>query len=71
MLKKLAKGIEESKKEKERLLGDLEKLVSKVNEIEKKAFVVQENYKNTQKVLFLSLSVDFLSVSAFMSELLL
>lgn len=51
MLKKLVKGIEESKKEKERLHEDMEKLVSKVNEIEKKAFVVQENYKNTLELL--------------------
>lgn len=62
MLKKLAKGIGESKKEKERLDRDLEKVVSKVNEIEKKAFVVQENYKNTLEVLFSSLPVIFLSI---------
>lgn len=53
MLKKMAKGIEESKKEKERLLGEKENLLSTFNAIEQKAFIVQENYKKTQAVIHL------------------
>lgn len=53
MMKKLTKGIEESKKEKERLTEEREKLKANFKEIEQKAFVVQENYKRTQEVLFL------------------
>lgn len=51
MIKKLTKGIEDSKKEKESLLQDKEKLLSMFKEIEQKAFVVQENYKNTQQLI--------------------
>lgn len=56
MLKKLVKGIEESKKEKERLVAEKEKLLSVFKEIEQKAFTVQENYKKTQEVLYFILS---------------
>lgn len=52
MVKKLTKGIEDSKKEKERLTEEKEKLKTTFKEIEQKAFVVQENYKRTQEVLF-------------------
>lgn len=50
LLKKLTKGIEESKKESEKLLAEKEKMMSLFKEIEKKAFVVQEEYKKTQEV---------------------
>lgn len=50
MIKKLTKGIEDSKKEKERLIEEKEKMLNVFKEIEKKAFTVQENYNNTQKV---------------------
>lgn len=60
MRKKLTKGIEESKKEKERLVEQKEKMREIFKEIEQKAFTVQENYKNTQKVqLLFSRSVPF------------
>lgn len=52
MMKKLTKGIEESKKEKERLAEEKEKMKTTFKEIEQKAFAVQENYKKTQEVLF-------------------
>jgi structural maintenance of chromosome 4 len=52
MMKKLTKGIEDSKKEKERLTEEKEKLKGTFKEIEQKAFAVQENYKKTQEVLF-------------------
>lgn len=51
MMKKLTKGIEESKKEKERLAEEKEKSKEIFKEIEQKAFIVQENYKKTQEVL--------------------
>lgn len=51
-MKKLTKGIEESKREKERLIEEKEKLKGVFKEIEQKAFVVQENYKKTQEVLY-------------------
>lgn len=50
MIKKLLKGIEDSKKEKELLQQEKEKLNSTFKEIEQKAFAVQENYKKTQQV---------------------
>lgn len=50
MVKKLTKGIEESKKEKERIIEEKEKLHGMFKEIEQKAFTVQENYKKMQKV---------------------
>uniref|UniRef100_A0A2N9FRR7 Structural maintenance of chromosomes protein n=1 Tax=Fagus sylvatica TaxID=28930 RepID=A0A2N9FRR7_FAGSY len=51
MMKKLTKGIEESKKEKERLVEEKAKLQGIFKEIEQKAFTVQENYKQTQKLI--------------------
>ncbi|KAK3212684.1 hypothetical protein Dsin_017390 [Dipteronia sinensis] len=51
MIKKLTKGIEDSKKEKEQLLEEKEKMLSIFKEIEQKAFTVQENYNNTQKLI--------------------
>lgn len=53
MIKKLIKGIEDSRKEKERLVEEREKLRGIFKEIEEKAFAVQENYKKTQKVCFI------------------
>lgn len=50
MVKKLTKGIEESKKEKERLVTESENMSSKFKETEDKAFTVQDNYKKTQEV---------------------
>ena len=49
-MKKLTKGIEESKKEKEKLVEEKERMMSAFKEIEQKAFSVQENYKKTQEV---------------------
>ena len=49
---KLTKGIEESKKEKERLVEEKEKLRDIFKEIEQKAFTIQENYKKTHEVFF-------------------
>uniref|UniRef100_A0A1D1ZC69 Structural maintenance of chromosomes protein 4 n=1 Tax=Anthurium amnicola TaxID=1678845 RepID=A0A1D1ZC69_9ARAE len=51
MTKKLRKGIEDSKKEKEKYIEDKEKLMSTFKEIEQKAFKVQENYKKTQELI--------------------
>ncbi|KAH0699225.1 hypothetical protein KY284_013440 [Solanum tuberosum] len=51
MIKKLTKGIEESKKEKERLAAEKEKLLYTFKEIKQKAFVVKEDY-NTIHELF-------------------
>lgn len=50
MIKKLMKGIEESKKEKERLTEEKQSLLATFKEIEQKAFIVQENYNKTQEV---------------------
>lgn len=50
-VKKLTKGIEESKKEKEKNMEEKVKMMSVFKEIEQKAFLVQENYKKTQEVL--------------------
>lgn len=52
-IKKLTKGIEESKKEKERLLLEKQRLMSTFKDMEVKAFSVQENYKKTQEVYIL------------------
>lgn len=61
MVKKLTKGIEESKKEKERILEGKEKLRGIFKEIEQKAFTVQENYEKMQKVfIFLPLPCTIL-----------
>ncbi|MBA0739330.1 hypothetical protein Gogos_012614 [Gossypium gossypioides] len=51
MVKKLTKGIEESKKEKERIIEGKDKMHGMFKEIEQKAFVVQDNYKKMQKVI--------------------
>jgi heterodisulfide reductase subunit C len=53
-VKRLTKGIEESKKDREKLSAETEKMMSMFKEIEKKAFVVQEEYKKTQEVYVLS-----------------
>lgn len=53
MVKKLTKGIDESKKEQERVVAEKEKMVAAFKEIEQKAFIVQENYKRTQEVFIL------------------
>lgn len=50
MIKKLTKGIEDLKKERERVSLEKEKLLSNFKEVEQKAFTVQENYKKTQEV---------------------
>lgn len=50
MIKKLMKGIEESKKAKEGLIEVKQSLLSTFKEIEQKAFIVQENYNKTQEV---------------------
>ncbi|XVF14265.1 hypothetical protein REPUB_Repub09cG0043700 [Reevesia pubescens] len=51
MVKKLTKGIEESKKEKERMIEGKEKFHGMFKEIEQKAFTVQEDYKKIQKLI--------------------
>ncbi|GMI99235.1 ARABIDOPSIS THALIANA STRUCTURAL MAINTENANCE OF CHROMOSOME 4 [Hibiscus trionum] len=51
MVKKLTKGIEESKKEKERIAEGKDKMHGMFKEIEQKAFTVQENYKKVQKLI--------------------
>ncbi|XP_073144785.1 structural maintenance of chromosomes protein 4 [Henckelia pumila] len=63
MMKKLTKGIEESKNEKERLTQEREKLRSTFTETEQKAFTVQENYKKTQE--FIDQHKDVLDKSKF------
>lgn len=50
MVKKLKRGIEESKKEKDKAVEEKDKLLTTFKEIEQKAFAVQENYKKTQEV---------------------
>lgn len=50
MITKLTKGIEDSKKEKELLLQEKEKLESTFKATEQKAFVVQENCEKTKQV---------------------
>ena len=49
-MKRLTKGIEESKKDREKLFAEKENMMSMFKEIEKKAFIVQEEYKKTQEV---------------------
>lgn len=51
LVKRLTKGIEESKKDREKLSAETEKMMSMFKEIEKKAFVVQEEYKKTQEMI--------------------
>lgn len=50
MTEKLKKGIEDTKKEKEKLVEEKGNMLSIFKEIEQKAFVVQENYKKIQEV---------------------
>lgn len=56
MIKKLTKGIEESKKEKEQLIGEKEKLLLTSNETTQKAVTVQETYEKMLEVIYYSLS---------------
>lgn len=63
MMKKLTKGIEESKKEKERLVEEKEKLGGIFKEIEQKAFTVQENFKKTQKVFYFNKNSQEIRIS--------
>lgn len=49
-MKRLTKGIEESKKDREIFFAEKENMMSLFKEIEKKAFLVQEEYKKTQEV---------------------
>nr|CAB3464830.1 unnamed protein product [Digitaria exilis] len=51
LLKRLTKSIEDSKNDTEKFLAEKEKMMSMFKEIEKKAFVVQEDYKKTQEML--------------------
>ncbi|PWA91971.1 structural maintenance of chromosome 3 [Artemisia annua] len=51
MLKKLTHGIEESKKEKERLIAQKEDLLNTFKETEEKAFKVQDDYKKTEEMI--------------------
>ncbi|KAF8409834.1 hypothetical protein HHK36_002352 [Tetracentron sinense] len=50
-VKKLTKGIEESKKEREMVVDEKKSLLATFKEIEQKAFTVQENYKKTQELI--------------------
>ncbi|KAI3972796.1 hypothetical protein MKX01_019454 [Papaver californicum] len=49
-IKKLAKGIEESKKERERLGNEKQNMMGFFKEIEQQAFKVQDDYKKTQEL---------------------
>lgn len=51
LIKKLTKGVEEAKKETENLVAQKEKFMSVFKETEKKAFLVQEDYKKTQEMI--------------------
>ncbi|XP_074578322.1 structural maintenance of chromosomes protein 4 isoform X2 [Curcuma longa] len=51
MTEKLKKGIEDTKKEKEKLVEEKGNMLSIFKEIEQKAFVVQENYKKIQELI--------------------
>ncbi|KAJ0454757.1 putative structural maintenance of chromosomes protein [Helianthus annuus] len=51
MLKKLTNGIEESKKEKDKLIAQKEHLLETFKEIEQKAFKVQDDYKKTEELI--------------------
>jgi structural maintenance of chromosome 4 len=55
LIKKLTKGVEEAKKETENLIAQKEKLMSVFKETEKKAFLVQEDYKKNQEVVYVAL----------------
>ncbi|XP_071704050.1 structural maintenance of chromosomes protein 4-like [Rutidosis leptorrhynchoides] len=51
MIKKLTNGIEESHKEKEKLIAKKEELLNTFKEIEQKAFKVQDDYKKTEELI--------------------
>ncbi|WOL08544.1 structural maintenance of chromosomes protein 4 [Canna indica] len=51
MTEKLKKGIDETNREKEKLLQEKEKMLTAFKEIEQKAFSVQENYKKTEELI--------------------
>ncbi|KAK4767110.1 hypothetical protein SAY86_014860 [Trapa natans] len=51
MIKKLTKGLEEAKKEEQRIMGEKDKLQSVFKELEEKAFKVQEDCKKTQELI--------------------
>ncbi|OWM64577.1 hypothetical protein CDL15_Pgr020544 [Punica granatum] len=51
MIKKLTKGLEEAKKEKDRIMEEKEKLRLVFKELEEKAFKVQENYRKTEELI--------------------
>lgn len=61
MTEKLKKGIEDTKKEKEKLVQQKGNMLIIFKEIEQKAFVVQENYKKTQEVYDLFLKQNVLN----------
>ncbi|KAK9064798.1 hypothetical protein SSX86_016180 [Deinandra increscens subsp. villosa] len=51
LLKKLTNGIEESKKEKEKLIAQKDTLLDTFKEIEQQAFKVQDDYKKTEELI--------------------
>lgn len=51
MIKKLTKGLEESKKELEKMTEDKKNYLNVFKEVEQRAFRVQESYKATSKVI--------------------
>ena len=54
-IKKLTKGIEDAKIEREKLLEEKTKIISSFKELEQKAFQYKEKYDVTQKVFLSSL----------------
>lgn len=48
---KLTKGVEDSKKERDKLAQSKEKEVSEFKDVQEKAFAIQEKYHKTQEVL--------------------
>lgn len=52
---KLTKGVEDSKKERDKLVENKEKVTSEFKDIQENAFNVQEKYHKTQEVLLTSL----------------
>jgi structural maintenance of chromosome 4 len=61
---KLTKGVEESKKERDKLAESKEKAMSDFKDIQEMAFTVQEKYHKTQEVLFSSLLLGTLIVES-------
>ncbi|KAK3138381.1 hypothetical protein QOZ80_5AG0368150 [Eleusine coracana subsp. coracana] len=51
VIKTLTKGMEQSKKEKQELLSEKERMVCAFKEAEKKAIVIQKDYKKTQEMM--------------------